>query len=78
MIRPCCTEQNPCLQQGRNYDTTLLQLMRQYLDTLFSNPGLYSYAYASPTLKIVALRHCEATIYTLLVIDVHSGQSIAG
>ena len=24
-IRPCCTEWNPWLQQGRNYDTTLLQ-----------------------------------------------------
>ena len=23
-IRPCCTQRNPCLQQGRNYDTTLL------------------------------------------------------
>ena len=24
MIRSSCTEHNPCLQQGRNYDTTLL------------------------------------------------------
>ena len=59
-IQPCCIEQNSCMQQGRNYDTTLLHWCNVMFFDCF-NTKLTVYNNTDRDLFLLLLPHYDYT-----------------